>query len=173
MFYFEGKVKQNHIFSCSSAEYVNNKLIVELRVSDREQDKAQPHNAIKRGYFGRDLSIKLLKNDLPNRINLLKNTPINPIASPGINPFKKRELATKYKKIIPQDDKYLENPIYMGPSAGELLIVFEETNARKGLKDKKKQRVAALKKIEKEAGMDGKEEKTREQVHDNAKNNNT
>lgn len=49
-----GKIKQNHIFSCYSSEYVNNKLIVELRISDRERDKKKPHNAIKIGYFGRN-----------------------------------------------------------------------------------------------------------------------
>ena len=34
-----GKIKQNHIFSCSSSECVKNKLIVDLRISDLEQDK--------------------------------------------------------------------------------------------------------------------------------------
>ena len=123
MFYsdFKGKVKQHHIFSCNyNSSRVGNKINVELRESNLDIHPITTHNAIKTGFFGRTENYakgsKGLREAIMNRptdIARYKAEYLRNVEPPSINIYKRVELHTKYKHIVPiefQDDILYEEP---------------------------------------------------------------
>ena len=104
---FAKKVKQNHIFSCSSTTSKHkNHFNVQFRESDLPQHKIVLHNAIKKGFTGRNkynINSKGLKEAIVNRPEDIKHamSEIKPIVAVGINVFKQVEMFAKYRPIIP------------------------------------------------------------------------
>ena len=123
MFYsdFKSKVKQHHIFSCNyNSSRVGNKINVELRESNLDIHPITTHNAIKAGFFGRTANYakgsKGLREAImkrPTDIARYKAEYLRVIEPPSINIYKRVELHTKYKPIVPiefQNDIIYEEP---------------------------------------------------------------
>ena len=47
---YDGKIKNNHIFSCSIADKSDTQLIVYICKSNRDCDKEKPHYCINKGF---------------------------------------------------------------------------------------------------------------------------
>ncbi len=85
-----GKIKNNHIFSCTTNNFTpeGTQLVMKLRKSHQECDKEIDHLAIKRGFEGRH-EFKSLKDAVANRPNVMRKISPAVIDPPGINPYKK------------------------------------------------------------------------------------
>ncbi len=130
-----GKIKKNHIFSCSLEDETERQIIMKLRKSDRECDAAIPHYAVKRGFEGRSL-FENLPDAVSNRANVMKAQHIDKLIPPGINPYKKVEMHNKYHVFIPQI--HWDDVLYEAPTEKELQIVKEEKKEKSAVRKNKK-----------------------------------
>ena len=135
---FAKKVKQNHIFGCSSttSKHKNN-YNVQLRESNLPEHGIVLHNAIKKGFTGRNKyskDSKGLKEAIDNRPKDIKNamSEIKPIVATGINIFKQVEMFAKYRPIIPF--AYKCDDLYQKPSQKMFNTVKQEKQKRANLR---------------------------------------
>ena len=129
------KMKQNHIFSCSQANWNKNKFHVELRKSDLPEDKIVHHNSIKSGFHGRKqnypMNSKGLKTAIANRPKDIKAAMadlLKTIEAPGLNPYKQVELYCKYRPIVPHE--HHGDVFYKKPSKEVFALVKKEKKSR-------------------------------------------
>ncbi len=80
-----GKIKKNHIFSCTSNNFTceGTQLVVKLRQSDQECNKEIDYHSIKRAFKGR-YECKSLKDAVANCPNVMRKISPAMIDSPGI-----------------------------------------------------------------------------------------
>jgi hypothetical protein len=120
---------------------------VNLQRSNLDEHNALKHKIIKRGFFGRkdfpkdSKGLKMAIDARPAIMKAAMEQNLNKIEPPGINIFKQVELATKYKKVIPQED--WGDELYQAPSVEVMAMVKEEKSRRKDFRselneDKKK-----------------------------------
>ena len=136
---FKKKVKHNHIFSSTHGECRDgNQMMTDLRRSDLPEHPVVKHKSFKQGFYGRSnypANSKGLKSAIDNRVKDIKasrDEKLLPIPSPGMNIFKKVELYTKYRKVIPE--QHWHEDLYSKPNAKIIQAVKKERNARKVFK---------------------------------------
>ncbi len=106
-----GLIKQNHKYSYNySQDMVGNQLLVNLQRRNLDDHNAVEHKIIEQGFFGRkdypknSKGLKMAVDARPAIMKAAIKQNLKSIEPPGINIFKQVELATKYKKLIPQED---------------------------------------------------------------------
>ena len=100
------KVKQNHIFQVEICNWKGNQLQVDLHLSNRPEDTAVKHNAVKQGFLSRNdypMAPIGLKTAIQNRYAYIRTNLerlLKPIIRPGMNPYKQVKLWKKWRPII-------------------------------------------------------------------------
>jgi hypothetical protein len=131
-----GLIKQNHMFSCNyQSNRVQNTLHVNIRESDLPEHAIVNHKSIKNGFFGRSNFAKNasgLRDAINARPAIMRDSlsdKLKVIECEGINIFKRVELSTKWKKIIPPEHR--SNNLYELPPEHILQAVKNERSERK------------------------------------------
>ena len=163
-----GKIKKNHIFSCSYEKNFDGKqLKIELRESDLDEHKVEMHNSIKQKFYGRDKYAmgqggwKEAVTNRPKDIKSYRNEQLQNIEPPGINIYKRVEMGVKYRPCI-NDEEALADPLYAPPRLEELEVVNKEKKKRKKFRKElnEEKRVAAkdieVKKLDVDEGIQAK-----------------
>eukprot|EP00956_Cyclotella_meneghiniana_P014584 scaffold21901_cov59-Cyclotella_meneghiniana.AAC.1 len=151
-----GRIKQNQIFSCEyQSNRSGNKLNAHLKQSDLAEDDVVLHNTVKQGFMGRSnfpAGSKGFRDAVDARPAIMKDALSNElkqIECNGINIFKQVEMATKYKKIIPVEDRV--DILYETPCAEVMNAVKKEKEMRKSSRqqiDAEKRKVSKKLKME-------------------------
>lgn len=131
-----GLIKSNHIFSCNFQENrQGNNVHVHIRESDLPEHVVYKHKTIKSGFFGRSDFPKTssgLRDAIAARKDIIKKAMtenLMMLENNGINIFKRVELETKYKKIIPLEDQ--ADILYELPPPEVIAAVKAEKSKRK------------------------------------------
>ena len=111
-----GQISQNHIFSLGSMEddaaggcKEGSDFKISLRKSDREEDAEKTTKCILHNWYNKlpNRNYKDKQEALKNRLKDLKELKgdlLEQLPTPGINPYKRNECATKYIEEIPEYD---------------------------------------------------------------------
>ncbi len=111
-----GKVKQNHIFSCSG----DNSLlpVIQLRVSNLDEHQVTYFKASK----------KSQKFNSAAELKAHSSTLLLPIKCLGMNPYKMVEMWKNYKLLVPLE--YQDDVLHAKPDAKVMAKVKDENNYR-------------------------------------------
>lgn len=133
---FKSIIKKNHVFSCSYSKNRNgNQLEVELRESYLDEDKTTLHRAIKVGFDGRgdypknSAGLRQAVDNRPKDIKAQVESKLRVIDAPGINPYKRVEMGTKYRECI-NCDEALADELYEKPTEAAINLVKKEKKSR-------------------------------------------
>ena len=141
-----GKIKQNHVFSCSGDDLTS--VSIYLRRSNLEDHTTTTHKVSKRSR--KFNSVAEVRDYSSSRLKPLKNV--------GMNPYKVVEMWKNYRPNIPIE--YHDNVLYVEPTPAQWAKVKDEkcdrSEFRAGLKMKKYgENKATKEKIESVAFGDG------------------
>ena len=97
-------ISDNHIFSCSKDDIVNNKIVMKIREADLEDGKMTQVSMCKRGFHrefetnleGQPKRFRDVNHAIQCRPELMRETEIEKIVPPGMNEYKQVGIFTKY-----------------------------------------------------------------------------
>ena len=109
------KIEEYHIFSCNwnDQAHTNKNMNVNVKESNVEGCQMYSFNSIKQGFEGRSRypsGNKGLLAAIKGRKQLMKDTVIEVLTRPGINPYKQVELFKNYVKLMDEESAKITCP---------------------------------------------------------------
>ena len=130
------KIEGYHIFSCNRSDMKETTMPMKIQECNLEDALSYETNAYKIRFDGRLKDITYAEA-VKLRRDLIRNTDINTIPSPGINPYKQFELYKNYRPYLPQEFQDVTCP---KPSDEIFSLIKKEKDSKIAIKKEKVKR---------------------------------